>query len=386
MQHMIKRDITKLVRIRLEKYPAVGLVGPRQSGKTTLAKSLKGLYFDLEIESDRLKLDAQWPEIIDSDRLIILDEAQTMPDVFPRIRSAIDKQRKRRGKFMILDSVSPTLMKQVSESLTGRLGLVELAPFVIHELPEKQIDDFWLYGGFPDGGILDTTQYPHWENDYLTLLTQRDLPQWGLPAKPMLTQRLLKMVAAVHAQCWNASQIGSSLGLNYQTVNSYLEYVQGSFIIRLLDSFAANISKRVKKSPKIYFRDSGLLHSLMQVQNLDDLFSRPWVGASWEGFVIEQIVNNLKAADKVFNPYYLRTSDQYEIDLILDFGNRLYAIEIKLTSSPDSDDVKRFRKASDLIKADKSILISRTREYIATDKFISANIRQALSFLLESDL
>jgi len=386
MQNMIKRDLTKLVNSRLEKYPAVGLVGPRQCGKTTLAKSLKGLYFDLETESDRIKLDAQWPDIINTDKLIILDEAQTMPEIFPRLRSVIDKQRKRMGRFMILGSVSPALMKQVSESLAGRLGLVELTPFVLHELHKKPIDDVWFYGGFPDGGILDPSQYPHWENDYLTLLAQRDLPQWGLPAKPMTIQRLLKMIAAVHAQNWNASQIGSSIGLNYQTINSYLEYIQGSFIVRVLEPYSVNISKRIRKSPKIYFRDSGLLHALMQVRNMDDLFSQPWIGASWEGFIIEQIINNLKTADIIFNPYYLRTSDQYEIDLILDFGKRLYAIEVKLTSSPDSDDVKCFRKAAEIVKADKAILISRTQEYIASEKFISTNIQQALKLLFEKDL
>jgi predicted AAA+ superfamily ATPase len=384
MQIMIKRDLTKLINWRLEKYPAVGLVGPRQCGKTTLAKSLKGIYFDLETESDRIKLDAQWPDIIDSDKLIILDEAQTMPEVFPRLRSVIDKQRKRMGRFMILGSVSPSLMLQVSESLAGRLGLLELTPFVLDELPKKPIDDLWLYGGFPDGGILDSSQYLHWQNDYITMLVQRDLPQWGLVAKPMTIQRLLRMIAAVHSQNWNASQIGSSIGLNYQTINNYLEYIQGCFIIRLLEPYAVNISKRIRKSPKIYWRDSGLLHALMQVRNIDDLFSQPWVGASWEGFIIEQLISNLKVADKVFNPYYLRTSDQYEIDLILDFGSRLYAVEVKLTSSPDSDDVKRFRKAADMIKADSCILISRTTDYIASDRFISANIQQALKLLLNT--
>jgi len=365
-------------------YPAVGLVGPRQCGKTTLAKFLKGSYFDLETESDRIKLDAKWPDIINSDKLVILDEAQTMPDVFPRLRSAIDKQRKRMGRFMILGSVSPRLMRQVSESLAGRLALVELTPFVLHELPKKPIDDLWFYGGYPDGGILDPDQYPYWQNDYLTLLAQRDLPQWGLPAKPVVTQKLLKMIAGVHGQGWNASRIGSSIGLNYQTINSYLEYIQGCFIVRLLEFYSANISKRIRKSPKFYFGDSGLLHALMRVGNMDDLFIQPWVGASWEGFVIEQIINNLKSADKVFYPYYLRTSDQYEIDLILDFGRMLFAIEVKLTSSPGADDVKRFRKAADMIKADSCILISRTQEHIASGNFTSTNIRSALQLLLEA--
>ena len=379
---MLKRALTKLVNRRLDKYPAVSLVGPRQCGKTTLAKSLKGIYFDLETGTDRIKLDAQWPDIINSDKLIILDEAQTMPEIFPRLRSAIDKQRKRMGRFMVLGSVSPAIMQQVSESLAGRLGLVELTPFLLHELPKKPVDDLWLYGGYPDGGILDSSQYFHWQNNYITLLAQRDLPQWGLPAKPMTIQRLLKMISAVHGQNWNASQIGSSIGLNYQTINSYLEYIQGCFIVRLLEPYTVNISKRIRKSPKIYWRDSGLLHALMQVRDMDNLFSQPWVGASWEGFVIEQIINNLKAADRAFNPYYLRTSDKYEIDLILYFGSRLYAIEVKFTSSPDSDDVNRFRKAAEMIKAKRCLLISRTQDYITSDSFVSANIQQALKLLL----
>ncbi len=382
---MLKRQYEKLVTKRLEKYPAVGLIGSRQCGKTTLAKSLKGLYFDLETEADRVKLDAQWPDIVDSDKLVILDEAQTVPEIFPRLRSAIDQKRKKMGRFMILGSVSPALMRQVSESLAGRIAIVELTPFILNELPDKPVDDLWFYGGFPDGGILDPDQYLHWQNDYMTMLTQRDLPQWGMPAKPVTTQRLLKMIAADHGQNWNASRIGSSIGLNYQTINSYLEYIRGSFIVRLLEPYAANISKRIRKAPKIYFRDTGLLHALMQVKNMDDLFAKPWVGASWEGFVIEQIINNLKSADKIFNPYYLRTSDQHEIDLILDFGSKLYAIAVKLTSSPDSDDINRLKQAAELIKADRFIMVSRTKEHIATDKFVSTNLQQVLKLLVEND-
>lgn len=379
---MIKRKLEELIKLRLKQYPAVGLLGPRQSGKTTLAKYLGGLYFDLETESDRIKLDAQWPDIVTSKQVVILDEAQTMPEIFPRLRSAIDMDRKVMGRFILLGSVSPVLMRQVSESLAGRLGLIELTPFLLNELPKKSVDDLWFYGGYPDGGILDASQYLRWQKDYITLLTQRDLPHWGLPAKPMTTQRLLRMIGAIHGQNWNASQIGKSLGLNYQTVNSYLEYIQGCYLVRLLEPYAVNISKRLRKSPKIYWRDSGVLHSLLQVKNLDELFSQPWVGASWEGFVVEQIINHLTTADKIFNAYYLRTSDQYEIDLILDFGGKLCSIEIKLTSSPDSDDVRRFKKAAKLINSDQCILISRTTEEFVTDNFISSNLEHTLDYLM----
>lgn len=381
---MIKRKLKPVIESRLKQYPAVGLLGPRQCGKTTLAQSLGGMYFDLETEADQLKLDVQWPEIVNSNKLIILDEAQSMPEIFPRLRSEIDKDRKRMGRFVLLGSVSPVLMRHVSESLAGRLALLELTPFLLTELPKKSVDDLWFYGGYPDGGILQPDNYLRWQNYYLTLLTQRDLPNWGLPAKPVTTQRLLKMIAAVHGQIWNASRIGKSLGLNFQTINGYLEYIQGCFLVRVLEPYAANVAKRLRKNPKVYWRDSGLLHAMMQVATLDDLFNQPWAGASWEGFVIEQIINNLKTADKIFSPYYFRTSDQYEIDLILDFGGKLCSIEIKLTSSPDSDDVKRFRKAAQFIESHQSIMISRTDEELVSENFISTDIKGALDFLMAS--
>jgi len=383
MQNMVNRKLKDIIVSRLKQYPAVALLGPRQCGKTTLAKAMGGVYFDLETETDQIKLDAQWPEIIDSEQIIILDEAQTMPEIFPRLRSAIDSDRKRMGRFILLGSVSPALMRQVSESLAGRLGLLELSPFLLNELQGKScVDDLWFYGGYPDGGILESVDHLRWQNDYISILTQRDLPHWGLPAKPMTTQRLFRMIAAVHGQNWNASQIGKSIGLNYQTINSYLEYIQGCFLVRLLEPYTSNLSKRLRKSPKIYWRDSGVLHGLMQVKNIEDLFSRPWVGASWEGFVIEQIINHLKSADKLFTPYFLRTSDQYEVDLVLDFGGKLCSIEIKLTSSPDSDDVKRFQKSAQLIESNQYILVSRTTEPLITKDFISTNLEGTLDYLL----
>jgi len=378
---MIKRKITSLVKNRLKMFPAVALLGPRQSGKTTLAKSFDGHYFDLENESQQLKLDLQWPKITEEKKLIILDEAQAWPQVFPRIRTVIDKSRGRKGRFLLLGSVSPMLMRHVSESLAGRLGLVELTPFLTDELPKKKIDDIWLYGGFPDGGILRHKQFPQWQKDYLTLLTQRDLPNWGLPAKPQMTQRLLRMIAAIHGQIWNASQTGQSLGLNYQTINNYLDYLTGCFLIRRLESYSVNVRKRLVKSPKVYWRDSGLLHSLLQVKSMDELFAQPQVGAIWEGFVIEQITGKLLSMGISFEPYFFRTSDQYEIDLVLDFGKTLWAIETKLTSNPSAGDVAAFVKAADLIKADRKILISRTNEHLENDDVISTNLQGAMKII-----
>jgi len=184
-------------------------------------------------------------------------------------------------------------MTHVFESLAGRLSLVELTPFLLDELPKASLDALWLHGGFPDGGILKPKQFPQWQRDYLSLLTQRDLPNWGLPARPEVTQRLLRMVAAVNGQLWNASQIGQSLGLSYMTVNGYMDYLVGAFLVRRLPSYQTNLRKRLVKRPKYFWRDSGLLHALLNVSDADDLLNQPWVGASWEGFVIDQILGTL---------------------------------------------------------------------------------------------
>jgi predicted AAA+ superfamily ATPase len=345
-----------------------------------------GKYFDLETETDRIKLDAQWGALVKDTALILLDEAHAMPDIFPRLRAAIDKDRKKNGRFLLLGSVAPAMMHQVSESLAGRLALIELTPFTVGEVPDRPLDDIWLHGGYPDGGILDLPHYPHWQRDYLALMSQRDLPQWGLPAKPMTTMKLFRMVGVLHAQNWNASQTGQATGLNHQTVNSYLEYLTGCYLIRLLEPYTTNLRKRPVKSPKIYWRDSGLLHALMQVGSIDDLFIQPWVGASWEGFVIEQIINTLNSLDVVFTPYFLRTSDRYEIDLLLDFGHWRCAIEVKLTSAPSQDMVKHFGKAADLVSAQQRLLVCRIADPIQTDSLLIAHLTHALSTLCKQCL
>ena len=279
---MLARKITAVLSARQRSYPAVAVVGPRQCGKTTLARSLGGRYFDLEQEPDRLRLDLEWENLANGRELIILDEAQTWPEVFPRLRGTIDRDRKRNGRFLLLGSVSPSLMARVSESLAGRLAIVALTPLLQSELGnESQRQRVWLCGGYPDGGVLDGRGFPVWQRNYLDLLTQRDLPNWGLPAHAQTTRRLLQMLAAVHGQEWNASQVGKSLALSYHTVNSYLDYLEGAFLVRRLPAYRANIRKRLVKRPKVYWRDTGLLHALLNVSDQAALLSQPWVGASW---------------------------------------------------------------------------------------------------------
>jgi uncharacterized protein len=235
------------------------------------------------------------------------------------------------------------------------------------------VERLWRRGGYPDGGVRGGHAYPRWQIDYLSLLAQRDLPAWGLPAKPQVTMRLSRMLAAVHGQTWNASQLGKSLGLSYHTVNTYLDFLEGAFLIRRLPPYHANIGKRLVKSPKVYWRDSGLLHALLGVGEAQALVDQPWVGASWEGFVIEQLLAALAMQDRPAQPYYLRTSDQHEIDLVLEHQGRLAAVEIKLTSSPGPDDLRRLHKTGDLIGASRCVLVSQTGQIVVGDRDVSCN-------------
>ena len=380
---MIARLIVDLVRGRLAGNPAVGLVGPRQAGKTTLARALSPVYFDLEQPGERLRLDVQWEALMKQGKVVVLDEAQAWPDVFPRLRGAIDADRPRKGRFLLLGSVSPALMRQVSESLAGRLSLLELAPLLASELPALPLAKRWLLGGFPDGGVLGGGGFPHWQGDYLTLLAQRDLPVWGLPAKPAVTDRLLRMTAAVHGQIWNASQMGQSLGLSYHTVNSYLDFLEGAFLLRRLPPWLPNLKKRLIRSPRVYWRDSGLLHALLGVRDADALLHQPWVGASWEGFVIGQVVESLAARGVTVAPHYFRTSDGYEVDLVFKLGRHLWAVEVKLTTSPSPADFARFNTAADLIDADRRVLVAQVGETVFNGRSGIASLKGLLELLGE---
>jgi uncharacterized protein len=381
---MVPRLLTDLIRERLQQFPAVALLGPRQCGKTTLAKQHGGAYFDLEQQGVEALVDAQWHKLTAEQRLIVLDEAQSAPALFPRLRGAIDDDRARNGRFLLLGSVSPALTKSVSESLAGRLAIVELSPFILPELPPHRLDDLWLFGGYPQGGILDPAMFGTWQDSYLKLLTQRDLPAWGLPAKPQTTERLIRMLAAQQGQIFNASRFGAALSLDNKTVTSYCDYLEGAFLIRRLQPYFVNIRKRLVKSAKVYWRDSGLLHSLLGVKNIEHLFSQAWVGHSWEGFIIEQTLATLGAVGKGPQAFFFGTSDGYELDLVLDWGAERWAVEIKLTSNPSTEDLNRLNKTADMIDARRRILICRTAHKIETDTLLVIDPANWLRTLIDN--
>lgn len=255
---------------------------------------------------------------------------------------------------------------------------MELAPLSWSELTGGQRERLWACGGYADGGVLTGRGFPQWQHDYLDLLMQRDLPNWGLPARAPTTRRLLQMLAATNGQEWNATQIGKSLALSYHTVNSYLDYLEGAFLIRRLLPFHANIRKRIVKRPRVYWRDSGLLHALL---GAGELLNQPWVGASWEGFVIDQVFTALRHAGRPFEAFSFRTSDQREIDLVLRVGAELWALEVKLTTRPGLDDLKRLDDAADLIAADRRFLICRRSPWLARDHQVVCDLDGFINFL-----
>ncbi|OOG70633.1 ATP-binding protein [Algoriphagus sp. A40] len=335
---MVKdRNILPLLQEYLSIFPAVGLLGPRQVGKTTLVKNLKlekeSLYLDLEKASDRAKLVD--PELFlkaHTDKTVILDEIQLMPELFAELRSLIDEQREP-GRFILLGSASPDLIRKSADSLAGRIGYLELTPFYLGEIDPDELQKLWIRGGFPLSFLTKSERESQlWRQNFIKTYLERDLAQIGLSTDPRLVERFWMMLANAQGGIWNAESFAKALGITRPTVNRYLEFLEGSFMVRVLAPFHQNIKKRLVKSPKVFIRDTGLLHSLTGVDSMDSLINQLLVGPSWEGFVIEQIIATLR---EEYEYYFYRTHQGAECDLLLvKNGVVKTAIEIKNTLSP----------------------------------------------------
>jgi len=334
---MVPRSLQQIIEQSLRRHPVVALLGPRQVGKTTVAKAIlsgserPATYLDLELPSDANKL--RDPELYLgplTEALVILDEIQRAPDLFPVLRALVD-QRRAPGRFLLLGSASPELLRQSSESLAGRIVYHELSPFDVTEVgPSNRL---WLRGGYPDSFLAaDEDDSCAWREAFVATYLERDLPQLGIRVPAAQLRRFWTMLAHNHGQLWNASRLAAGLGLTAPTVRHYLDILEGTFTIRQLQPYHANVGKRLTKSPKVYLRDSGILHTLLNLRTLEDLFGHPTAGSSWEGFVIEQI---LGSALKGRTPYFYRTAAGAEIDLVLVPGSgKPVAIEVKRSSAP----------------------------------------------------
>lgn len=338
---MIERKIQAGLVDSLARFPVVGLVGARQVGKTTLARALAGrlprqvVYLDLERPSDLAKLtESELYLEMHAGDLVILDEIQRKPDLFPVLRALVDKDR-RNGRFLVLGSASPDLMRQASESLAGRIVYHELTPFSLGEVgasPEN-IRRLWFRGGFPASYLAEAeSDAGVWREAFIQTYLERDIPQLGMRTSAAALRRFWQMLAHAHGQLWNAAKISASLGISAPTVRHYLDILQDTFMVRQLQPYHPNIKKRLVKAPKVYLRDSGILHTLLHLGQPDDLFGHPSAGASWEGWVIEQI---LAAVPSSWKPWFYRTGAGAEIDLILEPpGQPLIALEIKYGVNP----------------------------------------------------
>lgn len=337
MDKLFVRRVEGALTHLLTYFPAVGLIGPRQVGKTTLARALEGdfVYLDLEDDRDRVKLAHDPHFFFDQfkEKCVVLDEVQRMPEVFAILRGVIDAHR-RPGRFLMLGSASPELLRQSSESLAGRIAYVEMAPLDITEIGnEYPWQTHWLRGGFPDALLAPDEELSlAWRKNFIRTFVERDLPALGLGADPMVMRRLVSMLAGENGGLWQSEKFARALGLTGPTVRKYLNFLESAFLTTSLQPWFPNVSKRVVKSSKVYIQDTGLLHALLDIGSMEELLGHTGIGASWEGYVLRQLSSQF---GNNMSFYFYRTHQGAECDLVLVKGNKPVAgIEIKFSSAP----------------------------------------------------
>ena len=375
---MIKRHKRQTVLDRLDQFPAVALLGPRQVGKTTLAGQIadgrETIYLDLEAVPDREKLANPLLYLsAHEDKLVILDEIQRMPELFQALRGLIDKGRqrgKKAGRFLLLGSASIDLLKQSGESLAGRIAFVELNPFDILEVGEEDHGTLWARGGFPDSFLAESDRASAvWRENFIRTYLERDIPQLGLRIPAETLRRFWTMLAHVQGGLLNAAQLASGLAVDGKTIARYLDLLVDLLLVRRLPPYHANVGKRLVKSPKIYIRDSGIVHALLGLEGHEDVLGHPVAGGSWEGFVLETL---LSAAPERVSASFYRTSAGAEIDLLLQVpGGELWAIEIKRGLTPKLG--KGFHHAREDINPARSFIV-----YSGNDRYTKAENVEAI--------
>lgn len=354
----ISRLIEKPLQEYIEFFPVTAVLGPRQCGKSTLIKEFtkrddSSIHLDLQLESDRQKLiNPEQYFTYNQDKQICLDEIQRVPEIFSSLRSTVDENRTA-GRFIILGSASRELIRQSSESLAGRIGYLELSPFIYPEIKEYQsFNDLWVQGGFPDSFLSTLKMSRNWRNNFIRTFLERDIPRIGFSLPADSIGRLWRMLAHNHGQILSLSNLGRSLGTSHTTVRNYIDLLNQTFMTRELKPLESNLGKRLVKSSKLYIRDSGILHSLLNISDFNELVSHPVFGFSWEGFMIDNICTYLNE----FEAFFYKTAQGSELDLILVKGPVKIAFELKVSDAPKP--TKGFWTAINDINPDVTYVVS----------------------------
>lgn len=382
---MIKRRLEGPLRHLLDRYPAVGLLGPRQVGKTTLAREVAdgrpSVYLDLESAPDRLRLADPERYFADhEDELVVLDEVHRVPELFQTLRGVIDRGRRsgrRTGRFLLLGSAAIDLLRQSGESLAGRISYLELAPFDALEVPARRLDGLWVRGGFPDSFLAgDEASSLKWRQDFIRTYLERDIPQFGprIPAETL--RRFWTMLAHNQGQLLNAANLARALGVTGATVAGYLDLLVDLLLVRRLPAWHRNEGKRLVKSPKVYVRDTGIAHALLGLRDKEDILGHPVAGQTWETLVVETLV---AAAPDGTEASFYRTSSGAEIDLVLELPKgQLWAVEVKRSSAPKVE--KGFHSACEDLKPRKQFVV-----YPGTERFSLGRKTEAIGLAALAD-
>jgi uncharacterized protein len=361
-------------------HPVTALLGPRQCGKTTLARFMAeqepSTFFDLENPVDIQRLSVPMQTLKDLSGLVIIDEVQRKPELFDLLRVLVDRPE-HHSRFLLLGSASPHLIKGVSESLAGRIGFVDLAGFKLWEVGGQNRDRLWMRGGLPRAFLADSDDESlRWRESFIRTFLERDIPQFGINIPAETLRRFWTMVAHYHGQVWNAAEFARSLGTAENTARRYLDILAGAYMVRVLPPWFENLKKRQVKAPKIYIRDSGLFHSLLQISSLSDLQGNPKVGASWESFALEHVVEAFRVRDV----YFWATHAGAELDLMVQVKGKRYGFEFKYTDAPGR---KRSMHIAieDLRLEHLWVIYPGDQKYTLDDRITAIPMEEALSLL-----
>ena len=379
LQGYVPRQLEGKLAQSLDSSPVTAILGPRQCGKSTLAKHIVSkredvLFLDLQRPSDLRKLTD--PELFfhtHRNKLICIDEVQAGPELFPTLRAEVDAERKP-GRFLLLGSASQELIRKSSESLAGRIHYIELTPFTFNELIAQESDyrsrlmDIWRRGGFPESILAPSDSVSMiWREDFIRTYLEHDIAQFGFSVPSQVMRRFWSMLAHYHGQLLNLSKFGQSLGVTHPTIRRYLDILEQTYMVRSLQPYSANLKKRLVKSPKIYIRDPGILHALLEIESMDELLGHPVVGSSWEGFCIEQII----AAKPDWRPSFYRTSSGEEIDLVLERGQKKLAFEFKASMSPKVS--RGFKGTLEVLQPDHTWIVAPIEESYPLQQDVSVS-------------